>query len=81
MIALWDIPKEKRELVEAMAFDGHPISFMDLREPQKPYLQAVKDIAQFLEEHGFEDASNFLDKHHNVFMDKSCEFQVSGNEV
>ena len=74
MIALLELPKEKRQgLIEVVTFDGHPVNIVDVRKPQKPYLKAVKDISQFLEEHSFEEAGRFLDKNHGLFIEKSCD--------
>ena len=74
IVALLNLPEEKTHgLIEVMLFDGYPVNIMDVRKPHNPYLKAVKDIGQFLEEHGFEEAGDFLGRNHAVFVEKSCD--------
>lgn len=65
MKALLDIlttsPELLRGLVEIIPSDGYPLCVTETQHKRPPYLRAVDDISQLLQNHGYEDASKFLD--------------------
>lgn len=48
-------------LVEVIPADGEPLCFSEVRRFRPPYLKAVNDISQLLQDNGYEAASKFLD--------------------
>jgi len=54
-------PKMLDGLVEVIPADGEPLRFWEVRQFRPPYMKALDDISQFLQNNGYEDASKFLD--------------------
>lgn len=48
-------------LVEIVSTDGETLRFSEVRQFHPPYLKALGDISQFLQDSGYEAASKFLD--------------------
>ena len=48
-------------LVEVIPSEGETLRFAEVRQFRPPYLKALGDISQFLQDSGYEDASKFLD--------------------
>ena len=48
-------------LVEVIPSEGETLHFSEVRQFRPPYLKALGDISQFLQDSGYEDASKFLD--------------------
>ena len=48
-------------LVEVIPADGETLRFSEVRQFRPPYLKALGDISQFLQDSGYEAASKFLD--------------------
>lgn len=48
-------------LVEIIPADGDPLRFSEVRRFRLPYLKALNDISQLLQDNGYEAASKFLD--------------------
>ena len=48
-------------LVEVIPSEGETLRFSEVRQFRPPYLKALGDIAQFLQDNGYEAASKFLD--------------------
>ena len=44
-----------------ITFDGYPLCFSEVRQFRPPYLKALNDISQLLQDNGYEAASKFLD--------------------
>lgn len=65
MDALLDLqvaqPKMLEGLVDVIPSDGETLRFLEVRQFRPPYLKALEDISQFLQDNGFEAASKFLD--------------------
>ena len=65
MAALLDLYVEQPEvlngLVEVITFDGYPLYFSEVRQFRPPYLKALNDSSQLLQDNGYETASKFLD--------------------
>lgn len=65
MIALMDIYVEKPEilngLVEIIPADGCSLTVAEIQRLRPPYLRAVNEISQLLQNNGYEAASKFLD--------------------
>ncbi len=54
-------PEKLDGLVEVIPADGEPLRFWEVRQFRPPYMKALDDISQFLQNNGYEDASKFLD--------------------
>lgn len=54
-------PETMEGLVEVIPGEGEPLRFLEVRQFRPPYLKALNDISQFLQDNGFEAASKFLD--------------------
>ncbi len=54
-------PEKLDGLVEIIPADGEPLRFSEVRQFRPPYLKALNDISQFLQNNGYEAASKFLD--------------------
>lgn len=54
-------PKMLEGLVDVIPSDGETLRFLEVRQFRPPYLKALNDISQFLQNNGFEAASKFLD--------------------
>lgn len=54
-------PEMLKGLVEIIPLDGYPLQFSEVRQFRPPYMKALGDISQFLQENGYEAASKFLD--------------------
>jgi|GEM_PF-3724821 len=65
MVALMDIYVEKPELlgglVEIIPADGYSLTVTEIQRFRPPYLRAVNEISQLLQNNGYEAASKFLD--------------------
>lgn len=65
MDALLELRAEQPEtlegLVDVIPVDGETLRFLEVRQFRPPYLKALGDISQFLQNNGYEDASKFLD--------------------
>ena len=48
-------------LVEVIPSEGETLRFAEVRQFRPPYLKALGDISQFLQDNGYEAASKFLD--------------------
>ena len=48
-------------LVEVIPSKGETLHFSEVRQFRPPYLKALDDIRQFLQDNGYEAASKFLD--------------------
>ena len=48
-------------LVEVIPTAGETLRFSEVRQFRPPYLKALGDISQFLQDSGYEAASKFLD--------------------
>lgn len=48
-------------LVEVIPADGEPLCFSEVRRFHPPYLKALNDVSQLLQNNGYEAASKFLD--------------------
>ena len=48
-------------LVEVIPSEGETLRFVEVRQFRPPYLKALGDISQFLQDNGYEAASKFLD--------------------
>lgn len=48
-------------LVEVIPSEGEDLHFWEVRQFRPPYMKALGDISQFLQNNGYEDASKFLD--------------------
>ena len=64
MDALLDLraaqPEIMEGLVDVIPSDGGTLRFLEVRQFRPPYLKALNDISQFLQDNGFEAASKFL---------------------
>ena len=47
-------------LIEVIPNDGAPLCIEEIERRRPPYMQALREIAQFLKSNGYEDASAFL---------------------
>lgn len=54
-------PNMLEGLVDVIPSDGEALRFLEVRQFRPPYLKALNDISQFLQNNGFEAASKFLD--------------------
>lgn len=54
-------PNMLEGLVDVIPSDGETLRFLEVRQFRPPYLKALNDISQFLQNNGFEAASKFLD--------------------
>lgn len=54
-------PEALEGLVEVIPSDGEKLRFSEVRQFRPPYLKALDDISQFLQNSGYEAASRFLD--------------------
>lgn len=54
-------PEMLNGLVEVIPSDGYPLHFSEVRQFRPPYMKALGDISQFLQDNGYEAASKFLD--------------------
>jgi len=54
-------PKVLHGLIEVVPADDAALSVEELHQLRPPYLKAVNDISQLLQNNGYEDASKFLD--------------------
>lgn len=54
-------PETLDGLVEVIPTDGEALRFAEVRQFRPPYLKALNDISQFLQDSGYEAASKFLD--------------------
>lgn len=54
-------PETLKGLVEVIPEEGGTLRFLEVRRFRPPYLKALNDISQFLQDNGYEDASKFLD--------------------
>ena len=65
MDALLDLHRAKPDmldgLVEVIPSKGETLHFSEVRQFRPPYLKALDDIRQFLQDNGYEAASKFLD--------------------
>lgn len=48
-------------LIEVITADGEELNILEVHQFRPPYLKALGDISQFLQDNGYEDASKFLD--------------------
>lgn len=53
--------KKLAGLIEVIPFDGYALSIQEVATYRPPYLKAIDDISQLLQNNGYEDASRFLD--------------------
>lgn len=62
LAALLDLEPEMLEgLIEVTPYDGGELSIGENRVLRPPYLRAVNNISQLLQDNGYEAASKFLD--------------------
>ena len=65
MAALLDLYSAQPEvlggLIDVIPSDGEPLCFSEARQFRPPYLKALNDISQLLQDNGYEAASKFLD--------------------
>ena len=65
MDVLLDLHRAKPDmldgLVEVIPSKGETLHFSEVRQFRPPYLKALDDIRQFLQDNGYEAASKFLD--------------------
>lgn len=65
MMALRDLCYTNKEalhgLIEVAPCDRCELSITEIKRLRPPYLRALNDISQLLQNHGYEDASKFLD--------------------
>lgn len=65
MDALLELSRTQPEtldgLVEVIPEEGETLRFLEVRQFRPPYLKALNDISQFLQDSGYEAASKFLD--------------------
>ena len=65
MAALLALYSEQPEilggLLDVIPSDGEPLCFSEARQFRPPYLKALNDISQLLQDNGNEAASKFLD--------------------
>ena len=65
MDTLLDLHRAKPDmldgLVEVIPSKGETLHFSEVRQFRPPYLKALDDIRQFLQDNGYEAASKFLD--------------------
>ena len=65
MDTLLDLHRAKPDmldgLVEVIPSKGETLHFSEVRQFPPPYLKALDDIRQFLQDNGYEAASKFLD--------------------
>ena len=65
MYVLLDLHRAKPDmldgLVEVIPSKGETLPFSEVRQFRPPYLKALDDIRQFLQDNGYEAASKFLD--------------------
>ncbi len=54
-------PETLEGLIEVIPSDGETLRFSEVRQFRPPYLKALNDISQFLQNNGYEAASKFLD--------------------
>lgn len=54
-------PEALDGLVEVIPTDGEKLHFSEVCQFRPPYLKALGDISQFLQDSGYEAASKFLD--------------------
>jgi len=54
-------PEMLEGLVEVFPSEGEALRFSEVRQFRPPYLKALNDISQFLQDNGYEAASKFLD--------------------
>jgi len=54
-------PEKLDGLIEVIPEDNAPLRILELRQFRPPYMKALDDISQFLQNNGYEDASKFLD--------------------
>lgn len=54
-------PETLDGLVEVVPEEGETLHFLEIRQFRPPYLKALGDISQFLQDSGYEAASKFLD--------------------
>ncbi len=54
-------PEKLDGLIEVIPEDDAPLCILELRQFRPPYMKALDDISQFLQNSGYEDASKFLD--------------------
>jgi len=54
-------PEMLEGLVEVIPSSGETLHFSEIRQFRPPYLKALNDISQFLQDNGYEAASKFLD--------------------
>ena len=54
-------PEKRAGLVEVIPADGYELSIQEIPLRRPPYLKAINDISQLLQNNGYEDASKFLD--------------------
>ena len=47
--------------MEVIPSEGETLRFAEVRQFRPPYLKALGDISQFLQDNGYEAASKFLD--------------------
>lgn len=57
----WTQPETLDGLVEVIPEEGEPLRFQEVRQFRPPYLKALNDISQLLQDNGYEAASKFLD--------------------
>jgi len=65
MDALLELRRAKPEmlegLVEVIPSEGEALRISEMRQFRPPYMKALNDISQFLQDNGYEAASKFLD--------------------
>lgn len=54
-------PEMLEGLIEVIPSDGYPLHFSEVRQFRPPYMKALANISQFLQDNGYEAASKFLD--------------------
>lgn len=54
-------PEVLAGLVEVIPSDGEQLRFFEVSQFRPPYMKALDDISQFLQDNGYEAASKFLD--------------------
>jgi len=54
-------PEMLQGLIEVIPSDGEQLHLFEMRQFRPPYMKALGDISQFLQDNGYEAASKFLD--------------------
>lgn len=54
-------PETLAGLIEVVTADGEGLNILEVHQFRPPYLKALDDVSQFLQDNGYEAASKFLD--------------------